>query len=422
MAMALAVTRNRLQRLVDERNRTSEKIEDVLKVAEEEERGLNEHEEETLTRYRSEVTSLEAEINDLAADLERAEKSQDVSSLIRGRQADDDAGTSTHSRGGNGRVIVYRTFAQYARDEILKRFPGIVKQVGLEEGEREKAIERLQRTIEHTLSSDVEGLLPPQHMAQIMDIINSNRPVISSARQVDLSRGKLTYPKISQRPEVTKQGTEKTEAGTAGMAVDLEDMSADTYLGGGNLSWQTINWSTPDALQLWFDLAAEAYARATEGAACDVLEAAASGTVSPALGTAGTEDLAAWRAASLGGIGAIYTTTAGRARTNTLYLAADQFFILAGLATDAVLQMSPVGNLDVASMTGTFSGLRVVGSYGFDPGTRLIGDSSAFLVGETPGAPVELRAVEPAIGGMEVGVIGAFQAKVYDTDRFVFLS
>jgi hypothetical protein len=67
--------------------------------------------------------------------------------------------------------------------------------------------------------------------------------------------------------------------------------------------------------------------------------------------------------------------------------------------------------------------LRVVGSYGFtNANTAIVGDSSAFLVGETAGAPIEMRAVEPAIGGMEVGVIGAFKAKVFDPNRFIHLS
>jgi hypothetical protein len=66
--------------------------------------------------------------------------------------------------------------------------------------------------------------------------------------------------------------------------------------------------------------------------------------------------------------------------------------------------------------------LRVIGSYGFTANTAIIGDGEAFLVGETPGAPVEMRAVEPAIGGMEVGVIGAFKSKVFDGDRFIRLS
>ena len=420
MAMALAVTRSRLQRLVDERNRTNEKMEDLLGVAEEEERSLGEFETEQIGKYREQVESLQVEIEQLTADLERAEKSQDVSRLIRVNEPEPQA-----PQNGNAGPAVYRTFAQFARDQLITRYPGIANAAsGNGDVGRtvEQAKERLERTLQHTLSSDVAGLLPPQHMAQIMDIINGSRPVVSTARSVDLSSGKLTYPKIGTRPEVLKQGSEKTEAGTAKMTVTLEDMTADTYLGGGNLSWQTINWSTPNALQLWFDLAAEAYARATENAACDSLEAAAAGTVSPALGTAGTESLAQWRAASIGAISAIYTTTAGRARTNTLYLAADRFFQLAGLGDANVTNMTAIGGLNIDSMTGTFSGLRVVGSYGFTAGAAILGDSSAFLVGETPGAPVELRAVEPAIGGMEVGVIGAFQSLVFDTDRFLFLS
>jgi hypothetical protein len=168
------------------------------------------------------------------------------------------------------------------------------------------------------------------------------------------------------------------------------------------------------------------YPEAAETHAGTVLAAAPTattpGTVSPALGTAGTETLAQWRAATIDAIGEIYTTTSGRAQSNTLYLSADQFFALAALGSDQVLQMSAVGNLDVGAMTGTFSGLRVVGSYGLPARTRIVGDSSAFIVGENPGAPVELRAVEPSIGGLEVGLIGAFQAKNFDYTRFMNLN
>ena len=83
--------------------------------------------------------------------------------------------------------------------------------------------------------------------------------------------------------------------------------------------------------------------------------------------------------------------------------------------------MSSVGNLDIGSMTGTWSGLKVVGSYGFDQDTAIVGDSSALLVGENPGNPVQLQVAEPKIGGMEVGVIGAFKAAVFDLNRFYHL-
>jgi hypothetical protein len=249
---------------------------------------------------------------------------------------------------------------------------------------------------------------------------------VSSARKLDLERGSLTYPKIEGRPEVLLQSSEKTEGGTADMNVDLDTLTASTYIGGGNLSWQAINWSSPDALQLWFDLAAEAYARQTEEVACDTLEDNASvgtlGTASGRLGTAGTESFAQWRAAILGGLASIYSTTAGRQNSNTLYLSAARFFQLAGLGSDQTLQMSAVGNLDIGSMTGTYAGLRVVGSYGFDQDVAIVGDSNAFLVGETPGAPVQMRVIEPTIGGMEVGVIGAFASVIFDPNRFLHLS
>jgi hypothetical protein len=34
------------------------------------------------------------------------------------------------------------------------------------------------------------------------------------------------------------------------MVVDMVTATASTYLGGGDLSWQAINWSTPDALSV----------------------------------------------------------------------------------------------------------------------------------------------------------------------------
>jgi len=414
-----SIIRMRSERLLDERARLDEKSKDIIKNAEDEQRDLNDYEDQQLDKNRTRVAQLDDELAVLAADLEREESSRKVSERI--RVVNEPAATVEMPDGG---PVVYRTFAAYARDLIISRFPTIAANVrGAENmmAVQEDARDRLAR-VEHTLTSDVQGLLPPQHMGQIMDIINGTRPVVASARQVNLSSGKLTYPKIAQRPEVLLQSAEKTEAGTANMQVTLEDLAADTYAGGGNLSWQTINWSTPDALQLWFNLAAEAYARQTEIAACTEIGTAAIGTLSPALGTAGTEDFAAWRAAAIGGIAAIYTTTAGRARTNTLYVSADRFFQLAGLGSDAVLQVSPVGNINIDAMTGTFSGLRVVGSYGFTAKTAILGDSSAFLVGETAGAPVEMRAVEPAIGGMEVGVIGAFKSKVFDNERFLRLS
>lgn len=411
----------RLQRLTDERGRAGQLIEDVNAAAEADQRDLTDAERESLDRYRSRVGDLDVEIEAIAGDLEREAKSRDVSVLVRETPDGDDDGGDDEGEGGSG-VVVYRTFAAYARDQLLSRFDELAARAGNGAGDttrvRAEAVERLQRAVQNTTTTTVAGLVPPQHMAQIMDLIDNRRPVVASARSVDLVRGKLTYPKIAQRPDVQKQAAEKTVGGSINMQVTLEELLAETYIGGGDLSWQTINWSTPDALALWFELAAESYARQTEIAACAELGTSAIGTVSPVLGTAGTEDFGAWRASVIDAVGEIYTATGGRARSDTLYLSAARFFQLAGLGSGNVVQLSAVGQLDIASMTGSFSGLRVVGSYGFTGNAAIVGDSSAFLVAETPGAPVELRAVEPSIGGMEVGVIGAFKSKVFDGARF----
>ena len=426
MSGQLGITRMRLERLADERERVNEKISDLLAVAEEEKRDLNEYETEHVTKYRARIDELEAEIVLLAGDVERAQASKDVSRLV--RDDSDDPQKAFPTAKSHNPAIVYRTFAEYARDEMITRYPEIAQLAAGPVGDpnvlRADAQERLQRTLQNTTSSAVAGLLVPTHMTQIMDIIATTRPVVSSARSIPLDRGSLTYPKIDTRPTVVKQTSEKTEGGTVAPAVSLQTITADTYIGGGNISWQAINWSTPDVLTLWFDLAAEAYARQTEDAACNSIEDAAIGTVGTAsgrLGTAGTESFGQWRTAVVAGLQGIYNATGGRHRTDSLYLSANRFFQLAALGTDQSTQLSPVGSLDVGSMTGTFFGLRVIGSYAFDQDVAVVGDSSALLVGENAGNPVQLRVVEPSIGGMEVGIIGAFKSAVFDVNRFYHL-
>ena len=414
MSITLNVTHERCQRLIEERARTSEKLEDLRRIFEEENHEQTESETDMVARYRDQIEKLDAEIEVLAQDLERAQKSRDASSVIR----------VTNEPVPEDIAIAHRTFAQFARDQILISRPDLVIG-GVDPALKAQAEERLSRTLENVTSTTVEGLIQATHMTEIMDIIGSNRPVVNSARSVPLDRGSLTYPQITQRPTVSLQSAEKTEAGTLGPKVVTRTMTADTYLGATDISWQALNWSNPDVLNLYFQLAAEEYARQTESAACEVIESAAAigtvGTASGRLGTTGTETFANWRTAVSAGVAAIYAATSGRHRTNTLYLSANRFFQLATLGTDQVAQMSPIGNVDMGSMTGNFFGVNVVGSYGFDQDTAVIGDSGALLAGENAGNPVEMRVVEPNIGGYQVGLIGAFKAAVFDGNRFYHL-
>jgi len=152
------------------------------------------------------------------------------SKLLRGHLAATAPGFEADGEGKG----VYRTFAAYARDkiitenaearEIVERQLG--RQAVQDAQERLLRMSSLMRAPEHTLSSDVGGLLPPTHISQIMDIIDTSRPVVSSANRVDLSSGSLTWPKVTQRPLVHYQTTEKTEGNTRKMTVEMKNAAA----------------------------------------------------------------------------------------------------------------------------------------------------------------------------------------------------
>jgi HK97 family phage major capsid protein len=374
---------------------------------------ITDSEEETLKGFRERSAAIDAELAVIGEDLDREKKSEETSKLLRGHMVGNAPGVER-----DGDEIVYRTFSAYARDRLVSDVEDIRSKVQSEQGPQavQAATERLARAPAHTLTSDVGGLLPPVHIQQIMDVIDASRPVVVSGNRVDLTSGKLTWPKITTRPIVRIQDTEKTENNSQKMGISMEDDAADTYLGAGNLSWQAINWSTPSALDLFFRLMGEAYARQTEAAACHVLAKAAATVMSGSLAGTSSDTFEDWITAVLGGFSQVFEET--RAKPDTLYLSVDMFMLAAALTSVAGTKLIDAGNLDLPGLSGRLAGLNVVTSIGFDTGTAIVGDSKALLVGETAGAPVQLRAVEPSIGGLEVGVIGAFKAISFDDERF----
>jgi hypothetical protein len=404
-------TETRIQRLLDERVTATNLHDGILAAAEaRDDKDLTDIEQETISRYRQRSVDIDEELKELNEVLKREESSAAVSRDVRAHLAGNGPGVETV----NGETK-YRSFAVYARDQIVAKYPQIATQAG-GDTERQAARERLMRAPQHTTTSDIGGLLPPQHLTQILDVINKSRPVVQASRSVDLERGTLTYPDITQRPQVLLQSSEKTEGGTLDMQVALRTATASTYIGGGNLSWQAINWSSPEALGLWFDLAAEQYAIKTEAAACAVLLAAGttSGTVDL---VAGTSTFTSWLGAVGSGMAGVYANSGAIA--DTLYLSPDYFFALASKTSTETASFISAGGLDpVGQLSGRIGPLRVIASAGMGTANAVVGDASAFFVAESPGAPVELRAVEPAIGGMEVGIIGAFAAVAFDAARF----
>jgi len=411
----------RLQRLMDERATVSNLHDDLLATIESRdpgERDMSDVEKSTAEGYRARSQELDLEIETLTQHFAREQDSQKASKLARGHLA---------GRGEmydvSGNEVTYKTFAAYARDAILaKRNGGIFDEIQAAAGGREvieHARERLARTPTNTLSSDVEGISPAQHISQIFQVIETSRPIVASALRADLLRGRLTYPVVVNTPVVAAQSAEKTEAGNEKLQIDMEETQATTYLGGGDLSWQAINWSSPSALDLWFRYAAAHYALKTEQDAAQAMQHSGfSNNISSTL--AALTDFSDILAAIAAGAGDVYANSSRVA--DTVYMAPNALFALAAIATTEGAAFTDVGRLNLSAQGGSLMGLNVVVSRGMDSGVIVVGDSQGLLVAETPGAPVELRAVEPAIGGLEVGIIGAFEAVVVDDGAFAMIT
>jgi hypothetical protein len=405
-----------LERMVDERDRAYEAIDEVLAAVENDDREPNETERGVIQRHRTRIGELEPQIGELV-DLEdsRDNRRDARAALQRSRTA---AGAVDPPAGPTGDAVpIYRTFAQYARDELLVRFDPIAGAAGPHA--RAQAQERLQRVAPagSTLTTDVPGLMPPQHVAEIFQQISAARPIIAISRGVPLNSGLLTYPSLDQRPQVGKQPGEKEAGPATPMKVSMKNLPAETFIGSGDLSWQTLQWSNPDALALWFSLMAESYAGQTEAVVATLLEAV---TASVAAATA---DLAGWTAAIAQAAGTIFTATMGQGnvgkRPNAIACGAGIGFELLGLVSaQAPVMLNITGGSLATGANGSIGGLPIVISGALDPDVAIVGDFRALLAAETAGSPVQLRAVEPSIGGYEVGVIGAFAAVLADPPAF----
>jgi HK97 family phage major capsid protein len=400
----------RLAVLVDERELVHGKHEQKLaEIATRDDKNATHADKELLRGYREQLEDYDREIGDLASEVERNAKALEESKAIRRVLAGGVDGVEADEDGG----VAYRTMAEFARDFIITRqfqtAGMIAAQVDKEVVQR--AAERLQmvqRAPTNTLSSNVGGLIPPQHISQIFQVINKSRPLVETAQRADLVRGTITYPSVDTKPVVAVQGSEKTEGGTTGMAVSMVTATASTYIGGGDLSWQAINWSTPNALDLWFNLIAADYALKTETDAATVVSA--QGFLHKISSTIGaTPTFAEFMTAVGAGAAKVYADS-GRI-ADTVYMAPDRYWYVFGTTSSAFAQFTTVTGDGVGP-------LRFVQSRGLNAGEIIVGDSQGLLVAETPGAPVELRVVEPSIGGVEVGLIGAFEAVVVDAGAF----
>jgi hypothetical protein len=193
--------------------------------------------------------------------------------------------------------------------------------------------------------------------------------------------------------------------------------TATTYLGGGNLSWQAIEWSDPNAFDLWFRQAAAHYALTTETDAATVVSASA--FLNNIASTLGATPTYVQLMAAIGAGGAEVYANSGR-MANAVIMAPDRYWYTVGLATDSPFGLG--GGSGGISLSSDRPALRVIASRGLNAGEIIVGDMEGLLVAETAGAPVRMFVSEPAIAGVEVGIVGAFEAAVVDDGAFALIT
>lgn len=138
------------------------------------------------------------------------------------------------------------------------------------------AVDR-QFALADVITTGNEGVVPDQLSSRMLGRIATGRPFLNSTTKVDApSAGiNLLYPRITQRPLVGTQATEKAELASRATIIDTVDFPMITKGGAADLSMQLIRRSSPQFLNLWLELLGQAYAQNTEDGAIDALIAEA---------------------------------------------------------------------------------------------------------------------------------------------------
>jgi hypothetical protein len=363
MSAATNQSELRLARLMDERDVVRTLHENLIAAIEStDDKTPSDSQREQITMYREKAETLDTEIGELTDTVERERTAIETSKTVRRVLAGNSEGVEIDGDG-----LVYNDFATYARDEILARTSQECSKIAILAGGEEivmQARERLQllkRTPANTLSSNVGGLTPAQHIDQIFQVINKSRAARRVGRPVDARAWHAHVSVGRPAADRVRAGFGEDGGREPGMHVSMQTATASTYLGGGDLSWQAINWSTPDALQLWFGLAAADYALKTEQDAAQALQHSAfSYNISSTLAASST--FAQWMTAIGAGYSDVFTNS-GRI-ANTLYLAPDLFGYLLGLTSSAFTQFMSVsadnmGPLNIVVSRGMDAGVAV---------------------------------------------------------------
>ena len=108
---------------------------------------------------------------------------------------------------------------------------------------------RIQRAIADQKTSDTTGILPTPIVGTVVNLIDANRPLISSLGGAKAMAGipgsTFTRPKVTQHTLVGVQAGEKTQLPSQKMMITPIPFDKSTYGGTVDISRQDIDWTSP---------------------------------------------------------------------------------------------------------------------------------------------------------------------------------
>jgi len=356
-------------------------------------RDLNDDEKQLISDSRGRIEQIKDQLDTVESFARAAYETSNRSRQI-GQAIDDMRG---HASG----PIEYRSAGAWMLDSYKGH---------LGDREAQERLEMFYRTAAHQKTSDNLGVVPDPIIGDVINFIDSARPVVSALGPRDLPAATWYRPKVTQNTSVAKQGSagaaadEKTELVSQKMTITRLTANAVTYGGYVNVSRQNIDFSQPSVMDLVINDLAAQYAIATEDATCDAIEAVATGGIQYDVGDATDVAMAVWTAAAN-----VYTATKGQGK---LILAVSPSVL--GTFGPLFAPYGPQNQFGAGFMASNFgsgpmgniSGIQVVMSAGLTAGKAFLLSSSAIEVYEQRVGT--LQVTEPSLLGVQVAYAGYF--------------
>jgi HK97 family phage major capsid protein len=391
-----------LVRLLEQRAEQTQSMDSVLSQVEG--RDMVDAERSLLERARQRIGELDAQIEPLEAfESLRAAHGESSADAMRGtgplpapqpRRAD-----------GGDRGQEYRSAGAFLVDLIRAR--GLMDQGRVTDAAAAQRVAQARALVDQT-TGDTPGILPTPIVGQVVNLIDANRPLISSLGGAMALGGipgtTFTRPKITQHVLVGPQTAEKTVLPSRQMKIDPIAFAKQTYGGTVDISRQDIDWTSPAAWDILIKDLADVYAIQTETAIAAAFKTAA--TATPVVCAA--NNLADWSTALY--TAAMHSYAAGQRMPNRIWVSLDVWAALGSLVDVARLVMppaqteQPAGTSELASFRGDVIGLPRIVVPTFPAGTCIVGNASLYeAYEEVIGL---LSVMEPSILGVTVAYGG----------------